>query len=148
LRLCDGLDHEDYIFKHEYCSYLSKLSKAWKLADLPPIKRKFHVLRHSRATEILKKRIFTEKEMMMWFGWRTREMIDVYSHITMEDVEERYISAIIPNINNNKEFGSKVCPRCGLPLNSQFNYCPRCGQPLTLEASYEKLREAEKREGD
>jgi len=46
-------------------------------AGLPPIRRKFHVLRHARATELLRARVFTEREMMLWFGWRTREMIDV-----------------------------------------------------------------------
>ncbi len=144
LRLCEGKDPEDYIFSYEYNRYLKKLIEAWKLARLSPIKRKFHVLRHTRATEILKADVFNEKAMMMRFGWRTRKMIDVYSHITMEDVEQRYPSAYSPNLNtNNKELGSRLCPRCGLLLNSQFNYCPRCGQPLTLEASYEKLREAE-----
>jgi len=33
-----------------------------------------------------------------------------------------------------------------LSINSSFNYCPRCGQPLTAEASYEKLKEVEKKE--
>jgi len=69
------------------------LTRAWALAELSPIKRKFHVLRHSRATELLKKRVFTEREMMKWFGWKTRKMIDVYSHITMENVEKSYLSA-------------------------------------------------------
>ena len=92
LKLCEGKDPEDYIFSYEYNRYLQKLAKAWELAGLPQTKRKFHILRHSRATELLRKRVFTEQEMMKWFGWKTRKMIDVYSHITMEDVEEHYLS--------------------------------------------------------
>jgi len=145
LRLCEPLDEEEHLFQKEYNSYLEKLRKAWKLAGLPPIRRKFHILRHSRATELLKRRIFTEQEMMKWFGWKTRKMIDVYSHITMEDVEARYLSALSSNFDN-KEFNTKHCPRCGLPLDNSFNYCPRCGQPLSSKASLEKLLEAQEKE--
>jgi len=144
LKLCEGKDPEDYIFSYEYNRYLQKLAKAWELAGLPQTKRKFHILRHSRATELLRKRVFTEQEMMKWFGWKTRKMIDVYSHITMEDVEERYLS-----LYNGKEGGStmsrKVCPRCGLSIDNNFNFCPRCGQPLSSKASLEKLLEAQER---
>ncbi len=102
LKLCDGLRLEDMVFKHEYKYYLRKLSEAWKMAGLPrEVRRKFHVLRHTRATELLRRRVLSEKEMMLWFGWKTRGMLDVYAHITMSDVEERYLSALIPNINNN-----------------------------------------------
>jgi len=48
-----------------------------------------HNLRHLRATELYKSRKFTELEMMEWFGWKTRQMIDIYSKITMDDIEER-----------------------------------------------------------
>jgi len=145
LKLCEGKDPEDYIFSHEYNWYLRKLSEAWELTGLPQTKRKFHILRHSRATEMLRKKVLSEKEMMLWFGWKTRDMIDVYSHITMEDVEKSYLSAVLPNLNNNssKELGTgEVCPRCGFPVNNGFKYCPRCGQPLTGESSLEKLKEA------
>ncbi len=149
-RLCEGKDPEDYIFSYEYKWYLKKLTKAWELAGLPQTKRKFHILRHSRATELLRKRIFTEQEMMKWFGWKTREMIDVYSHITMEDVEERYLSSLLPQLNNNlnnKGFNTKLCPRCGFPIGkNDYNYCPRCGHPLSIEASFEALKKAEKRD--
>ena len=148
LRLCEGKIPGDYLFKREYTTYLRLLDQAWKLAGLPNVKRKFHALRHTRATELLKKRIFTEQEMLKWFGWKTRKMIDVYSHITMEDVEEHYLSALLPNIDNSKDSTTKtkLCPRCALPITTNFNYCPRCGQPLTLEASYESLKKAEEKE--
>lgn len=55
---------------------------------------KFHVLRHSRARELLRARMFTGKEMILWFGWRTRGMVDVYSYITMEGAERAYLAAV------------------------------------------------------
>ena len=140
LKLCEGKDPEDYIFGYEYNRYLKKLTGVWKLAGLPPIKRKFHVLRHSRATELLRRRIFTEQEMMKWFGWKTRKMIDIYSHITMEDVEESYLSAFYDKTQRRLQVDIKLCPRCGFSVNENFNFCPRCGQPLSTEASIELLR--------
>ncbi|RLI77317.1 hypothetical protein DRP04_11580 [Archaeoglobales archaeon] len=47
-----------------------------------------HLLRHTRATELYGK--LNEKEMMIWFGWRTRKMIDVYSRLKPEQVHEKY----------------------------------------------------------
>mgnify|MGYP005649541543 CR=1 FL=1 len=148
-RLCDGLSADDFLFDREYNAYLRKIRKAWKLANLPETKRKFHVLRHTRATHLLKKRVFSETEMMKYFGWKTRDMIDIYTHLTMNDVEERYLSALIPNnTSSNKELEVRVCPRCGLPISNNFNYCPRCGQPLTLDSSYETLSKAKKKEDE
>ena len=116
------------------------MTRAWALAELPPIKRKFHVLRHSRATELLRKRVFTKREMMKWFSWKTRKMIDIYSHITMEDVEESYLSAFYDKTQRRSQVSIKLCPRCGFSVNENFNFCPYCGQPLSTEASIELLK--------
>ena len=43
-----------------------------------------HLLRHTRATELYEH--FREKELMYMFGWKSRKMIDVYSHLRPEDV--------------------------------------------------------------
>ena len=100
-RYIEGKRPEDYVFSKNYNTFLRLLTRVWKLLGLPATRRKFHVLRHTRATEILRKKMLTEKEMMLWFGWKTRKMIDVYSHITMEDVEKSYLTALLPNLNNN-----------------------------------------------
>jgi len=66
-------------------NYLGKLRK--KLG----IKKRIylHLLRHKRATELYKE--LSEKEMMIYFGWATRTMLDIYSHITQKDVEEKIL---------------------------------------------------------
>ncbi|RLE92233.1 MAG: hypothetical protein DRN04_10880 [Thermoprotei archaeon] len=146
LRFIEGRADEEYVFTKNYNTFLRHLSQAWELAGLPSIRRKFHILRHSRATELLRKRIFTEQEMMKWFGWKTRKMIDVYSHITMEYVEERYLS-IFNEADSPPVAGErKECPRCGLLIRFEANFCPRCGQPLSSEASFEVLRRIEREE--
>jgi len=87
-----------------------------------------HNLRHLRATELYKSRKFTELEIMKWFGWKTREMIDIYSKTTMDDVEERVRE--LYGIKKNRE---------------DVNFCPRCGTKLDVEElSKELLSESEK----
>ncbi|MEM1909709.1 MAG: tyrosine-type recombinase/integrase [Thermofilaceae archaeon] len=125
---------EDPIFTHEYNYYLVHLKRAWERAGLPRVRRKFHILRHTRATELLRARVFTEKEMMLWFGWRTRDMIDVYSHITMEDVERAYLAAVKSETIPTPQPPKPVeCPRCKAANPPDARYCYRCGLPLKLE---------------
>ncbi|MEM4847616.1 MAG: tyrosine-type recombinase/integrase [Thermosphaera sp.] len=125
---------EDPIFTHEYNYYLVHLTRAWERVGLPKVRRKFHILRHTRATELLRARVFTEKEMMLWFGWRTRDMIDVYSHITMEDVERAYLAAVKSETIPTPQPPKPVeCPRCKAANPPDARYCYRCGLPLKLE---------------
>jgi len=126
---------DESVFPRDYSTYLSWLRRAWQLAGLPPTKRVFHILRHTRATELLKSRTFTEKEMMMWFGWRTRSMIDVYAKVTMQDVEASYLAAV-KGVEMRKEEPPKpkACPRCGSLNPPDARFCLKCAAPLTPEA--------------
>ena len=126
---------EEPIFTREYNSYLARLSHAWQRAGLPPTRRKFHILRHTRATELLKSRVFTEKEMMIWFGWRTRSMIDVYARVTMEDAEASYLAAV-KGVEVRKEEAPKpkACPRCKALNPPEAKFCLKCAAPLVPEA--------------
>lgn len=102
-----------------------------------------HNLRHLRATELYKSRKLTELEMMKLFGWRTRHMIDVYSKITMDDVEERFRE--IYGIKRRDEGSQIFCPKCGLRIEFTAHFCPRCGIKLDEEAvRKEALREEER----
>ena len=136
---------DEPVFPRDYSTYRQQLRRAWRLAGLPPTKQAFHALRHTRATELLKSRTFTEKEMMMWFGWRTRSMIDVYAKVTMQDVEEAYLAAV-KGVEPRREEPPKPrsCPRCGALNPPEANFCYRCAAPLTPEAQRQALaRETE-----
>jgi integrase/ribosomal protein L40E len=126
---------EEPVFPHSYDYYKRRMREAWRLAGLPPTKKTFHVLRHTRATELLKSRVFTEKEMMLWFGWRTRNMIDVYAKVTMQDVEASYLAAVKGvEVKKEEPPKPKTCPRCGSLNPPDSKFCLRCGAPLTAEA--------------
>jgi len=121
--------------------YLRRLAK--RLGLNPDILHP-HNLRHLRATELYKSRKLSELEMMKYFGWRTRRMIDVYSKITMDDVEERMRE--IYGIER-KAGGEELvfCPKCGLRIEFEAMYCPRCGTRLNVdELRREALREEER----
>ena len=136
---------DERIFPRGYWAYHARLRKVWRLAGLPPTRQPFHILRHTRATELLKGRVFTEKEMMLWFGWRTRSMIDVYAKVTMQDVEEAYLAAVKgAEVKREEPPKPRSCPRCGALNPPEANFCYRCAAPLTPEAQRQALaREAE-----
>jgi len=136
---------DELIFKHNYNTFLIKLRKAWKLAGLPEIKKKFHVLRHTRATEFLKERVLTEKEMMIWFGWRTRKMIDVHAKISNKDVEKAYLTHYKKmDIKDEKVEEILKCERCGEENPFTARFCLNCGFPLKKEEKEKMIKEETK----
>ena len=126
---------DEPVFTREYNAYLERLSRVWERAGLPPVSRKFHILRATRATELLRGRVFTEREMMLWFGWRTRGMIDVYAKVTMQDAEASYLAAV-KGVDLKKEEPPRprACPRCGSLNPPEASYCLKCAAPLSPEA--------------
>jgi len=148
-RLVEGRGPDEYIFSQHYNTYLGWLREAWRRAGLPEVSRKFHVLRHTRATEVYGE--MSEKAMMLWFGWKTRKMIDVYARVKQARAEEEYLAAI--GVRERRREGEAVrCPRCGSPNPASAPHCLRCGLPLgaegqalevaSLQAQLEELRSA------
>ena len=125
---------DEPLFRRNYNTYLRMLTKAWRLAGLPAIKRKFHVLRHTRATEMLKERILSEKEMMLWFGWKTRGMIDVYARISNDDVERAYLAHYGVKDVGRADRRVKYCKSCKEPNPYDARFCLGCGAPLSEES--------------
>jgi len=84
-----------------------------------------HMLRHSRATWLLR-RGMPEKELMYLLGERTREMIDVYVTLTGRDVEEKVKRMY--GLRAAEELDLVRCPSCGQPIPKGSPICPRCGR--------------------
>jgi len=87
-----------------------------------------HLLRHTRATELYK--VFKELEMMKWFGWRTRSMIDVYSRISQEDLENKYLEKAVGLSSNEGEYKLIKCNNCGRLNLPGSRFCCNCGVKL------------------
>jgi len=137
-RLAEGKKPEEKLFRQSYNTYLRQLGEAWRNAGLPSVGRKFHALRHTRATELYGK--MSEKAMMLWFGWKTRSMIDVYARVSQEEAEQEYLSAI-GAVKKQDQPAAVQCPRCGYQNPGTASYCLRCGAPLKPELQIEKARD-------
>jgi len=100
-----------------------------------------HLLRHTRATELYQ--YFKEKEMMYLFGWKTRSMLDVYSHLQPEQIHEKYLSLYGKAEEKHKkpEPQTVKCPKCGFENRAIAVFCARCGRPLKKEYIVDSLKE-------
>ncbi len=97
-----------------------------------------HLLRHHRAIELYRK--LSEKEMMQWFGWRTRYMINIYSHVKETRAIERVLS-IYGLRNGASDLEYTESPRCHTRNPADARCCYRYGSPITVKAAIDRERE-------
>ena len=93
-----------------------------------------HMFRHTRATE--DSRYFTDREMMMLFGWKHADMCSIYSHLSMRDVEEKDL--VLHGLKKKEQVlrplvKIQVCPECGQENAPVAVYCVKCGAVLPNE---------------
>ena len=100
-----------------------------------------HLLRHTRATELYGK--LTEREMMYYFGWRKRDMIDVYARLKPEQVDRKLLAlyGVVRVEGEGLERRLLVCPSCGHANSPTELFCSSCGRPLRREAALEAVKE-------
>jgi len=93
-----------------------------------------HQFRHTRATEDC--RYFTDREMMMLFGWKKSDMVGVYSHLSMRDVEDKDL--VLHGLKRKEEvlrplIKIQVCAECSQENAPVAIYCVKCGAVLANE---------------
>ena len=99
--------------------YISRLRKGLGISD----RIYLHLLRHYRATELYGK--LSEKEMMQWFGWSTRYMIDIYSHLRETAAVERFLELYGVGKGEENEASYTVeCPKCGSRNSLKYTLSP------------------------
>ena len=96
-----------------------------------------HLLRHLRATQLIKEKI-PERIVMKLLGHRTEKMMRIYVNLVHRDIEEAILKhyGIQPQTQNNDKETIK-CPRCGATNPKEANYCWRCAYPLHQQAALE-----------
>jgi integrase len=92
------------------------------------------MFRHTRATE--DSRHFTDREMMMLFGWKGPQMVGVYSHLSMRDVEDKDL--MLHGLKRREEVlrplvEAQFCPKCNQENGPIAVYCVKCGAILPNE---------------
>jgi integrase len=92
------------------------------------------MFRHSRATEDCQ--YFTDRQMMKLFGWKRPDMVAVYSHLTMKDVED--YDLMLHGLKRREEVLRPLvqvvkCPKCGEENAPVAMYCAKCGEILVSQ---------------
>jgi integrase/recombinase XerD len=90
-----------------------------------------HMFRHTRATE--DSRLFTDREMMLLFGWRSSSSVNIYSHLSMRDVEDKDL--VLHGMKAKEEIlrpitQVQVCVECQEQNAPISVYCSKCGAVL------------------
>ncbi len=102
-----------------------------------------HMFRHTKATEDSK--LFTDREMMILFGWKRPDMVSTYSHLSLRDVEEKDL--VLHGMKSKEEILKPLvqvrkCVKCGVDNAPVSMFCHKCGASLSLLTfSPEELKE-------
>ncbi len=89
------------------------------------------MFRHARATHDASH--FTDSEMMLLFGWNTADMVRVYAHLSMRDVEEKDL--VLHGLKPREEILRPLvhvqrCRSCSEENAPIAVYCVKCGAIL------------------
>jgi integrase/recombinase XerD len=90
-----------------------------------------HQFRHTRATS--DSSLFTDRELMLRFGWTQPNMISIYSHLSMRDLDEKDL--VLHGLKKKEEILKPItqvqkCQRCGEENAPIAVYCVKCGETL------------------
>lgn len=104
-----------------------------------------HQLRHTRATQL--SRYLTDRELKIFGGWKRTQMLEVYSHLSGRDVDDKMLALHGIKINEKEDFGLsvKVCrnQECQAENSPMAIYCQKCGEPLAAETADSILKDPE-----
>jgi len=94
-----------------------------------------HMFRHTRFTQL--SRVLTDREMKILGGWRTTKMLEVYSHLSGRDVDDKILA--LHGLKSNSEMLSQVintrkCRECGQENAPVAIYCQHCGNAIGVDA--------------
>jgi integrase len=100
-----------------------------------------HRFRHTKAT--LDSRLFTDRELMMLNGWTKAETVNVYSHLSMRDVDDKDL--VLHGLKSKEEILRPImqiqhCSKCKEENAPVAIYCNSCGATLANKETQE-LRE-------
>jgi integrase/ribosomal protein L40E len=103
-----------------------------------------HMFRHTKATRDSKH--FTDREMMLRFGWKHPEMVSIYSHLSMRDVDEHDL--ILHGLKPPEEADSspvevRICGSCEAENAPVAIYCHKCGNIISSQTARTELSEEE-----
>jgi integrase len=101
-----------------------------------------HQFRHTAATN--DSRLFTDREMMQLYGWKSPTMVGVYSHLSSRDVEDKDL--VLHGLKSKDEILKpimeiRLCPKCKAENAPIAIYCHKCGDVLGAGAPSQEAKE-------
>ncbi len=138
-----------YLFVRRYGKKLGPYSRQGIIAIIKrnnsiPKNLHPHIFRHTSATMDLRAKI-PPKQVMHKFGWTSWKMIERYSHLTTEDVENAVLEAhhIKPTERNpiNGFIQNKECYVCRKKNPGTNIFCSQCGRALDIKNIQELEKE-------
>jgi integrase len=92
-----------------------------------------HQLRHTRATQL--SRYLTDRELKIFGGWKRTQMLEVYSHLSGRDVDEKMLALHgikIKQEDTMSTLTTRFCQdqACKAENSPMAIYCQKCGRPL------------------
>jgi len=103
-----------------------------------------HTLRHTRATELSKS--MTDRELKIFGGWKRTSMLEVYSHLSGRDVDEKLLALHgikVKDSTQDSVLSVRICRNgdCRAENSPMAVYCQKCGEPLVVDATEAILRD-------
>jgi len=116
-----SLGRDDRLIPLTYVGLWKRLKTLARRAGVDSSKVRPHVLRHTFATEALRKGmdLISLKNIL---GHSDVKVTQIYTHLVKEDLREKYFSIF--------SSGNNVCPKCGRSVPSGARFCPYCGHAL------------------
>lgn len=90
-----------------------------------------HAFRHTAATRDSSQ--YTDREMMLRYGWSSPAMVNVYSHLSARDVDDKdlILHGVKPaNDSHEPLIETRICTHCQAQNASVSMYCQNCSAPL------------------
>jgi hypothetical protein len=88
-------------------------------------------------------RYLTDRELKILGGWKRTNMLEVYSHLSGKDVDDKLLAlhGFKPRDDNKTILTPKICTQCQAENSPMGIYCQKCGHPLVSNSTEDLLKD-------
>lgn len=120
----NNLGQEDKLIPLTYSGLYKRIKRLGRRAGIPLWKIRPHILRHTFATQALRKGM-SLPYLQRLLGHSDIKTTQVYLHVTIDDLRREYDKIM--------ETNTIRCPSCSRKIPADAHFCPYCGFKLVGE---------------